>query len=1321
MRTKLLSILAILASAATAFAATELTWDPNQTDGATPGGGGNWDTNTANTFWYNGTSDVAWTQTSTTSPTQGAIFGGSGGTVNLDEVQVAVTNLQINSSGYTFTGTNALYIGSDDFLNIANSTSVAFNCNVGGSGTEPCWVLGTGATMNIGGNLNGTQQVRVCGPAGSAVNLTGNDNVPGIMFILAPVNVNSASLIPNSSFYIGYTQTLPAPNSTTYNTGVLTINGSSTFQVNGNILIIGRSSGSGTLTVNGGMATIGNTTATRSLAIDYDGSASSSGTVNVTGGTLTVGSSAQTGNEIAFFYSGASSSSATATLSETGGLINTWGGIVFGSGGGSGTASLSMTGGSLNVGASGITKGGSYTGSMSITLSGGTVGDLTTPGWSSSLPMTLGTTNGNVTFGPTYTITLSGPVTGSGGLFVNNGTLALTGADNFSGGSAVSNGTLSVSTASSPTSGALTLDASFGSPTVSVTSTPGDAWSIGGSLTFQNGTGTLGYQFGSLPPSPSVAPVHVSGGVSFASTPNVSISGTEIAKGTYPLITYTGTVSGTLPTVTSWSGSATAGTLTNNTSTKTISLIVTGSSVTAPLTWAVASSTWDFTSANWKQNSAPADYTDGDAVIFDDTASGTSPITVTLNNTTVNPASVTFNNNSKSYVVAGVGSGEISGSATLSALGSGTSTLAGYNNYSGGTTLGAGQLNINVGGDFAGSAIGTGTLTINGGAIDNTSGSNVTLGPSIPETWNNNFTYVGSSNSFNTGSGEVTLGANVTVNVASNGLTVGGEITDNFEGLGVTKSGNGTLTLNGNNNFGGPLTLNAGKINFGSPYAAGGANFIINASSACQIDNTSGGPMTMSQTEYTWTTGFEFIGTSSLDLGSGTVFGTTDPNPITIQVDTNTLTTEGELDFGNVTVNKSGPGTWVIAGFNGDALNLVIEAGVVQFNKTTNQAVSGTKGLTIETGALAQDEQNYQMHSDTAGSPETVSLAGGTWDLNGNTENVDILAFSIGGTLENSAAGTSVVNNISHLTNTLSGLSYFEVDQSTGVLSVNGVTKGDGTETLVKTGLGTLILLTNEIYTGPTVISNGTIALVTNGALSSSVINLATANSALDLTSNVSTTLTLANGQTLSGFGVVTGLVVSVSGSTVSPGSASTIGTLTATGFSGASSLNGTTVMKLNKAGATNDVLAVGGSLSFGGALSLSNLGGTLAAGDTFKLFYASSYSGAFASISPSSPGAGLAWDTSQLDTSGTIGVATGSTLRPAVFTPIAVSGTRLTLSGTNGTVDGTYHVLTTTNLSVPVTNWAVVGSGSFDGSGNFSFNVTNTNNTAQFYILKEP
>src|SRR5438132_1336682 len=73
-----------------------------------------------------------------------------------------------------------------------------------GSGTSPFWVLGSGATVNVGGNLTSGQQPRLAGAAGSVFNLTGSANAPAIMFVLGTVNLTSGSLIPSSSFYIGY-------------------------------------------------------------------------------------------------------------------------------------------------------------------------------------------------------------------------------------------------------------------------------------------------------------------------------------------------------------------------------------------------------------------------------------------------------------------------------------------------------------------------------------------------------------------------------------------------------------------------------------------------------------------------------------------------------------------------------------------------------------------------------------------------------------------------------------------------------------------------------------------------------------------------------------------------------------------------------------------------------------------------------------------------------------------------------------------------------------------------------------------------------------
>jgi len=59
-------------------------------------------------------------------------------------------------------------------------------------------------------------------------------------------------------------------------------------------------------------------------------------------------------------------------------------------------------------------------------------------------------------------------------------------------------------------------------------------------------------------------------------------------------------------------------------------------------------------------------------------------------------------------------------------------------------------------------------------------------------------------------------------------------------------------------------------------------------------------------------------------------------------------------------------------------------------------------------------------------------------------------------------------------------------------------------------------------------------------------------------------------------------------------------------------------------------------------------------------------------------------------------------------------------LSGVGGTNNGTYHVLTTTNLLVPLTNWTPIATNQFDSQGGFIFtNSAQTNSPQKFYLLQ--
>src|SRR4051794_34113751 len=101
-------------------------------------------------------------------------------------------------------------------------------------------------------------------------------------------------------------------------------------------------------------------------------------------------------------------------------------------------------------------------------------------------------------------------------------------------------------------------------------------------------------------------------------------------------------------------------------------------------------------------------------------------------------------------------------------------------------------------------------------------------------------------------------------------------------------------------------------------------------------------------------------------------------------------------------------------------------------------------------------------------------------------------------------------------------------------------------------------------------------------------------------------------GQMLSGFGSVK--ADSILRGVLAPGSNS-IGTLT---FSNSLTLaaNGTNLFEISKSPLAWDQARIFGALTNGGTLIVSNVGaGSLAPGDSFKLFDAASYDGSFASV----------------------------------------------------------------------------------------------------------
>ncbi len=227
---------------------------------------------------------------------------------------------------------------------------------------------------------------------------------------------------------------------------------------------------------------------------------------------------------------------------------------------------------------------------------------------------------------------------------------------------------------------------------------------------------------------------------------------------------------------------------------------------------------------------------------------------------------------------------------------------------------------------------------------------------------------------------------------------------------------------------------------------------------------------------------------------------------------------------------------------------------------------------------------------------------------------------------------------------------------------------GTGIGGLTKQGLGTLLLTNANTYTGPTLISVGG----------------------------------------LGGFGTIVSPVTVATGASLLAGSSTNIGTFTINNtvtFDMGSSAE----MKISKTnGVTyNDNIAGVTTMHYNGTLVvLTNVdqNTAFAAGDTFTLFNATTYSGSFGYSLPTLP-TGLAWNTSQLVTNGSISIVTAPATPPK-FNPPVLSGANLILGGSGGLANGTYYVVTATNLMVPLPNWTVIATNTFDASGNFS--ITN-------------
>lgn len=312
--------------------------------------------------------------------------------------------------------------------------------------------------------------------------------------------------------------------------------------------------------------------------------------------------------------------------------------------------------------------------------------------------------------------------------------------------------------------------------------------------------------------------------------------------------------------------------------------------------------------------------------------------------------------------------------------------------------------------------------------------------------------------------------------------------------------------------------------------------------------------------------------------------------------------------------------------------------GRAAFSEVTvrNGAAMQTKSLGLSTGTTSSN--NVVTVTD----PGTVWL---------NSEVVEVGAFGPFNQLIVSNSGTMVATNL------LIGSTATSSNNSVLVTGGNLiVTNAFGTGVLeVRRGTNTInsgllladeLWLTNGAQSGfnftaglvqvrATVCSNGTAFFVGLSAGPSAVATLELLGNNTHLFAN---NLTVRRTGLLKGNGTLRGNA-SIQGGHLSPGAS--LGRITIDG--NLTMIMGTftsNLFELNKALGTNDSIVVASNLTYSGTLVVTNLAGTLAVGDTFKLFTAGTYAGSFVNLHLPPLPPDLAW-TNKLLFDGSIEILT--------------------------------------------------------------------------------
>ncbi len=326
-------------------------------------------------------------------------------------------------------------------------------------------------------------------------------------------------------------------------------------------------------------------------------------------------------------------------------------------------------------------------------------------------------------------------------------------------------------------------------------------------------------------------------------------------------------------------------------------------------------------------------------------------------------------------------SDDISGSGSVTKLGSNILTIGGNNSYTGLTTVSTGALRVTsataLGATAAGTtvvadasleliggvAIGAEGLTINGngvsggGALRSVSGANSYAGAIV----------IGFETRINADANLLTLSGGITG--ASGNLTFGGAGDIAVSGAiatiagTVTKDGPGTTTLSGVNPYTGITTINAGTL------AVSGGSAISNTG-AVSLADAAGATFKLNASET--------IGSLA---GGGATGGSVDLQANTLTVGDGTITSFAGIITGTGgSLAKQGAGTLTLSGANAYTGGTSVNAGTL---KVDTGGSLGSGAATVKTTLLAGAGVTIANSITMTGTPTSTLLGG--WDFQTTT------------------------------------------------------------------------------------------------------------------------------------------------------------------------------------------------------------------------------------------------------------------------------------------------------------------------------------------------